>query len=72
MTAKEKLIHEIFLLSSGTVSTFINATRYYEIDRASARTMEYVAANLTETECEAIHTLEDFANLFRKAYAASK
>lgn len=70
MTVKEKLIHDIFRLSSGTIATFIGSARYCDIDRASARTMEYVAANLNEAECETVKTLEDFAALFHKALAA--
>lgn len=70
MTAKESLIEQINLLSSGTIANFINTARYCEIHRVAAKAMGYVATVMTEEECAAVQTMEDIAAIFHKAQKA--
>lgn len=67
MTAKEKLIRDIRLMSSGTIAGIIGTTKYILIDQAASKALLYVSEKMTEQECAAIHTMEDICSVFLKA-----
>lgn len=65
-TAKGTLMHQINLLSSGTIAVFIGNNKYAVIDRAACKTLQLVAS-MTEEECAGVQTMEDIGNLFLTA-----
>lgn len=68
-TAKGELMHQINLLSSGTIAGIIGSSKYSVIDLAACQTLELIS-RMTEEECAAVQTMEDIAVLFRKAQDA--
>lgn len=63
MTAKADLMHQVRLLSSGTIATFIGDDRYKAIGLASCLALQLISS-MTGEECSRVQTLEDIRNLF--------
>lgn len=66
MTEKGRVLHYLRNLSSGTIAGIIGSNKYQLIDRAASKAILY-AASLTESECAAVRTMEDYTKLIQAA-----
>ena len=66
MTEKGRVLHWLRTVSSGTVAHVIGCNRYVVIDRVISKAAVAVAG-MTEEECKAIQTMEDYCALLIKA-----
>ena len=63
MTEKGRVLHYLRNLSSGTLAGIVGSTKYAVLDRAASNALLYASRVLTEEECGAVRTMEDYTNL---------
>lgn len=71
MTEKQRVYWIVAGMSSGTTAHIIGQSDYKSVDKAHQNAVLYVH-ELSEEQCEYIRTMQDIAELVKKAQLANK